>query len=244
MIGSPASKRKGDIYIGFLASESNPPNMIEFLAALHYMNECLLDKVLYAVMDAESSDDYFAETRTHRISMAKIAASIFSPLVEVFEACDRRVITCEETAFRLFDLNPDLRFTLFFLSPAKERNDRAKTIERLATNIAMRLYGFDPRMHKLVAAFYGCEQEQQVVLEGTAKRFAEEDLFGVYFVSTHGIELPGGKTTEEMVFDAIFGKSVLGGVLLSRDIAQYISEHQDYRKQLFAYLSAKLDLTS
>ncbi len=244
MIGSPASKREGDIYIGFLACESNPPNSMEFLTALHCMAECVLDKVLYAVMDAESSDNYFAKTRTHRMSMARSAASIYSPFVEVFDACHGRSMTREEAAFQLFDLNPDLRFTLFFLSPAKERSDRAKTIERLATNIAMRLYGFDPRMHKLVAAFYGGGQGQHVELEGIAKRFAEENLFGVHFLSGHGIELPGGKTAEEIVLDAIRGKSVLECVFLPRDIAQYISYHQDYRKQLFDFLSAKLDLAS
>jgi hypothetical protein len=220
-----------------------PPNIMEFLVALNCMAECILDKVIYAVIDAEFDNNYFAKTRTHRISMAKTAASIYSPLVQVFDAGGWSM-TPEEAAFRLFDLNPDLRFTLFFLSSAIERDDQTKTIERLATNTATRLYGFNPKMHKLVATFYGGRHGQQVELEGIAKRFDKENLFGVQFISSQGIELPGGKTAEKIVLDAIRGKSVLKCPLLSSETAQYISDHQDYKKQLVEYLSAKLELTS
>jgi hypothetical protein len=245
MISPPSSKRKGDVYIGFLPSESNPPNIMEFLAALHCMAECVLDKVLYAVIDANSDDSYFADTRTHRVTMAKSVALTFSPFVEVFDPYyDGRSMPSEDAAFRLFDLNSDMQFTLFYLSPATETHERTKAIERLVTNIGMRLHGFNPKMHKVVATFCGDTQEQEVELGGTAMRLVEEELFGVHFFKGHGAELPGGKTADEIVLDAISGRSAIGHVLLFPGIAQYISEHEDYRKQLSDYLSAKIDLTS
>lgn len=245
MIGPPSSKRKGDVYIGFLPSESNPPNIREFTDALHCMTDCVLDKLLYAVIDAESNASYFAVTRIHRISMAKNAASAFSPYVEVFDPYyDGQSMPSEEAAFRLFDLNCDMQFTLFYLSPAAENHERKRVIERLVANIAMRLHGFEPKMHKVMAAFYRNTREPEVELGVTAMHFVEEDLFGVHFLKGHRVELWREKEADEILLDAICGKSVIRCALLFPDIAQYISDHQDYRKQLCDYLSAKLGLTS
>ena len=245
MIVPPSEKRKGDIYIGFLPSESNPPNIMEFLAALHCMAECVLDKVLYAVIDIASDDNYSASTRTHRVWMGKKAALIYAPLVELFDPYyDGRSISSEEAAFRLFDLNADMQFTLFYISAAAEDQERTKVVERLVTNIVMRVHGFDPKMHKVMAAFYEDSRSAEVDLGRTGMRLVEEGLFGVHFIKGHGVELPGGKTADEIVLDAIRANKAVHCVLLAPDIAQYISDHQEYRKHLSDYLSAKLGLTS
>ncbi|MBI4686059.1 MAG: hypothetical protein HY755_12820 [Nitrospirae bacterium] len=44
-------KKKGDIRIGIICSESNPPNIIEFLRALNAMSDYLIDKIVYTVTD-------------------------------------------------------------------------------------------------------------------------------------------------------------------------------------------------
>jgi len=245
MFHEPTSKKKGDIFIGFLPSESNPPNMVEFLDAVHCMATCKLDKVIYAVVDVESSNpDYSASTRTHRLAMAKSAASMFGPLIQVCDPFERSRMAAEEAAFRLFDLNSDMRFTLFYISTVRELSKRAYIIERLATNIGMRLHGFDPNMHKVVAAFLENRQEQPLELNETAKRLVDENLFGVIQVKGHGVELSYGNAVDKKMLEAIRRGGDIRCVLLSPDIARYISDHQDYRRRLADHLSAKLNLRS
>jgi hypothetical protein len=239
-----ASKKSGDVFVGFLSSESNPPTILEFLDALHCMANCLLDKVLYAVVDVESSADYSTTTRIHRRAMAKSAVSVYAPFVELLCPYDRWPVTGEEVAFQLFDLNPDMRFTLFYISTVVDQSKRVNVIKKLATNIGMRLHGFDPNIHRVVAAFLENDRGQPVELEGTAKRLADENLFGVIHVKGHGVDIPGGNTVDEIVLEAIRSEGKIGYALLAPDIAQYISDHQDYRKCLADHLSAKLGLQS
>jgi hypothetical protein len=245
MLHERPPKAQADVFIGFFPSESNPPNMVEFLDAAHCMAKCLLDKVVYAVVDVESSDDdYSFSTRTHRLAMAKSAASMFGPLIQVFDPFERSLMTAEEAAFRLFDLNSDMRFTLFYISTVTETFKRANVIERLATNIVMRLHGFDPNMHKVVAAFLENRQEQPVELNETAKRLVDEDLFGVIQVKGHGVELSHGNAVDKKVLEAIRGEGNMRFALLAPAIARYLSDHQDYRRRLADHLSAKLGLQS
>ena len=244
MVHEPPSKKKGDVFIGFLPSESNPPNMVEFLDAVHCMATCKLDKVIYAVVNVESSNEYSARTRTHRQAMAKSAASMYAPLVEVFDPGDRWPMAGEEAAFRLFDLNPDMQFTLFYISTAVELSRPANVIERLATNVGMRLHGFNPKMHRVVAVFFENTQKQRIELKETAKRLVDENLFGITHLKGHGLELPGGKTVDKIVLEAVRGEGCIGCVLLAPDIARYVSDHQDYRTRLANQLSAKLGLQS
>ena len=194
----------------------------------------------YAVIDGESSEGYFKETRGYRLSMARIAASMYEPLVDVANVGDGQPMFGEEVAFRLFDLNSGLKFTLVYLSSAVERIDRADTIERLVTNMGMRLCGFDPNMHRVVALFNAGEREDSYEVKGSARQYVDEGLFGVQYLNGKELGLPEGRSADEIVLRALRDKDNVECVLLSRNVAQYIAEHHQYRRRLVAHLSTKL----
>lgn len=241
MKGKALSKARGDVFIGFLPSESNPPTMLEFLYALQCMGTCLLDKILYAVVNGKSEDEYFAQTREHRLSMAKMMASIFDPLVEVADIIESSRMAGEDAAFRLFDLNPDLKFTLVYLSVAAAPIDQADTIDRLVGNIGMRLHGFDPSKHRVVVVFKGDLPDHPYEFAGNAQQCVDGGLFGLEYVKPKEIELPGSQNADEIILRFLRGGAT-GSALLPGNVAQYIAEHDEYKKLLMEHLSKRLSL--
>ena len=235
-------KVKGEIYIGFLPSESNPPTILEFGNILQYMAEFALDKVVYAVIDGNSSDEYFRKTRRHRLEMAKSFASIFEPLVQVVDLGDGEPCVSEEMAFQLFGFNPDMAFTLVYISREMNLNERRSSIERLGSNIGMRLHGFNDRVHRVVVVFRGGVCERLCGAEDVVSEYLAKDLLGVEYLDKKGIELPKGMSVNEILLSGIGGQGdidlpLLSRTLLSRDVARYLTEHDDYRRSLAAYLS-------
>jgi hypothetical protein len=173
-------KQKGDVFIGFWCAGGAPADMREIASILECINQCLLDKVVYAVV-GEGGSCLLSETRTLHLAMAKSIASMLEPFVDVFDPFDGTPMSGEDAAFRLFELNPKMEFTLFYLSRDTELSERVNTIERLARNIETRSRGFDPERHRVCAVF-ASQGGQQMELRGAAKRAAQKDLFAAVYI--------------------------------------------------------------
>jgi hypothetical protein len=235
------AKSKGDTYIGVFTSQSNPPIMFEFMTILQCITGSLLDKVAYVVIDGESDNRYFDDTREHRIAMAKLAVATYNPFIVSAKLGKNASMTSEDMAFELFALNSDLRFTLFHISRATDCKRREETVNRLAANIGNRLCGFDPNRHRVVALFVGEDPRVSVDVEQRAYRYVRAGQLGVEYVPTMQPHSFFGRNIGEFLLIALQQEHSIESALLGQSVARYISQHEDYRIRLMDYLSTNME---
>jgi hypothetical protein len=233
-------KVKGDVYVGFLPSESNPPTMLEFLDGIQCMAEFALDKIVYAVLDGVSRDDYFAETRRHRLAMAHAVASVYDPLVQVADLGDGKPRRGEDVAFQVCELNADMKLTLFYMALEARGDERRDTIERLGSNIGMRLHGFDDRRHRIVVVFRGDEQEG---LCGADELVGEHVARGVLVVANLAADEPArasGIWGEDALLATLRDPGDVASPLLTAEVARYLTENGAFRRRLADHMARRL----
>ncbi|MEW6386991.1 MAG: hypothetical protein AB1491_05680 [Thermodesulfobacteriota bacterium] len=250
------NKKKGEVRLGIICSDSNPPNTIEFMRALSAQVAFLIDKVVYAVNDGIHKNQLLLETKNHRYAMAKLATNIYSPLVTFSDIGDMEAETITKTrmqngieryrvdgedyAFKLFGFNQNKHFTLFFMAEERhftcfDANGNDDTIKKLLTNIKNRCYGFNSNFHKIVALFIvggNVPPNPKLILDEQEKYLLDSGIFRIEWMEDPYKELGIKENVHIALKDALEGRKPENYILLPHVVYDYIQKNSDYKEKL------------
>ncbi|MGA2360522.1 MAG: hypothetical protein ABSF66_16085 [Terriglobales bacterium] len=246
--------------VGVMFTPANPPNMIEFLAAMQAIAEVKIDRFLYVVDCAHSGPPALSETTEHRCAMARAAAASFEPLITFTDLDGGHDLILERTsmangkerlradgedyAFRIFRFNPKDRLTLVFLTGAEHcrRTDdcgRDDTINKLLLNIKQRYCGFNPDLHNVLCLFMDDPQHRppNPVFDRDDQNLIDRNIFAIEFMdrTTLGGIPAGTKALARAMKDALEGRRNLA--LLPLSVYSYLEAHSDCKQRLIESLA-------
>jgi hypothetical protein len=227
--------------------------MIEFLAATQAIATALIDKVLYVVNCAHAGPPALSETTDDRCAMAQAAVAMFEPFITFTDLDGRQDLVLEPTrmangrerlradgedyAFRIFQLNPNDRLTLVFISGGehfrrKEVIGRDDTVNKLLLNIKQRYCGFDPDLHNVISLFMfePGQKPADLTFDRDEQNLIERNVFSIEFMDRPVIgDIRGGERgLARALKDALQGRRHMA--LLPEPVYSYL-QTRSYCKQ-------------
>ncbi|MBU0895981.1 MAG: hypothetical protein KJ584_05230, partial [Candidatus Omnitrophica bacterium] len=166
--------REDDIKLAIICTAARPPHVVHLMMGLKVMGEYGVDRILFAPSGTDDDKLELEETIKWRYDMViNEVLPIFEPLMTFTDLGDlrrekietmvmkngesRRLVNGEDYAFRIFEMNPDTRITLYYIVGTDHYNQIKKgkndTINKLLENVIARRYGFNPDKHKVVGVF-------------------------------------------------------------------------------------------